>query len=177
MSDLFNNKYRIPSARAQWHDYNCGFYFITICTDKREHFFGEIHDSKMTLSQLGFFANSYIKKINYTYSDAQILSHVVMPNHIHLIIRVNKSRKKQQNVKNDTSVNEKMSDISKRCGRLSNIIIKYKSALTKYANKHDIPFTWQDRFHDRIIRNQEEFAIKINYIEQNIANWKDDDLN
>ena len=65
MSDLFNNKYRIPSARAQWHDYNCGFYFITICTDKREHFFGEIHDSKMTLSQLGFFANSYIKKINY----------------------------------------------------------------------------------------------------------------
>ena len=98
-----------------------------------------------------------------------------MPNHVHLIIRVYKSHKKRQN-KNDADVNEKMSDISKRCGRLSNIIIKYKSAVTKYANKHDIPFTWQERFHDRIIRDQEEFDRKKNYIEQNIANWKDDDL-
>ena len=175
MADLFNNKYRIPSARAQWHDYNYGFYFITICTDKREHYFGEIYDGKITLSSLGVFANSYIKRINHRYTDAQILSHVVMPNHVHLIIRVYKSHEKQQN-KNDTDVNEKMSDISKRCGRLSNIIIKYKSAVTKYANKHDIPFSWQERFHDRIIRNQKEFDTKKNYIEQNIANWKDDDL-
>ena len=176
MSDLYNNKYRIPSARAQWHDYNCGFYFITICTEKREHFFGEIYNDKITLSKLGVFANSYITKINHTYSDAQILSHVVMPNHIHFIIRIDKFHNKQQNVKNNSDINEKMSDISKRCGRLSNIIIKYKSAVTKYANKHDIPFLWQNRFYDRIIRNNEEFAIKKNYIEQNIANWKDDDL-
>ena len=58
MSDLYNNKYRIPSARAQWHDYNCGFYFITICTEKRENFFGEIYNDKIALFKLGIFANS-----------------------------------------------------------------------------------------------------------------------
>ena len=31
-NDIFRNKYRIPSARAEWHDYNGGVYFITICT-------------------------------------------------------------------------------------------------------------------------------------------------
>ena len=77
--DLFKNKYRIPSARAYWHDYNHGCYFITICTKNREYFFGEIHDGKMTLSEIGLFADSYVDKINALYDDAQILSHIVMP--------------------------------------------------------------------------------------------------
>lgn len=43
MSDKFQNKYRIPSARASWWDYSRnGIYFITICTAIREHYFGEI---------------------------------------------------------------------------------------------------------------------------------------
>lgn len=38
----FQNKYCIPSARANWHNYNGGVYFVTICTKNREHYFGEI---------------------------------------------------------------------------------------------------------------------------------------
>ena len=95
MSDLYNNTYRIPSARAQWHDYNGGYYFITICTDKREHFFGEISSGKISLSELGVYTESYIDYLNSKYDDFKILSHVIMPNHVHLIIRVtyrNKNR-------------------------------------------------------------------------------------
>ncbi len=40
--DKFQNRFRITSARAYWHDYNGGIYFITICTKNREHYFGEI---------------------------------------------------------------------------------------------------------------------------------------
>ena len=40
--DKFQNRFRIPSARANWHDYNGGIYFVTICTKNREHYFGEI---------------------------------------------------------------------------------------------------------------------------------------
>jgi len=32
--DKFQDKYRIESARAKWHDYDNGFYFVTICTKK-----------------------------------------------------------------------------------------------------------------------------------------------
>ena len=43
MSDeKFQNKYRVKSARATWHDYSGGAYFITVCTKNREHSFGEI---------------------------------------------------------------------------------------------------------------------------------------
>ena len=43
MTQKFGGKYRIPSARAKWWNYtNDGVYFVTICTQNREHFFGEI---------------------------------------------------------------------------------------------------------------------------------------
>ena len=174
--DLFGNQYRIPSARAYWHDYNVGYYFITICTDKREHYFGEIHDNSMRFSQLGYYTESYINNMNSSLHDSDILSHVVMPNHIHLIIAVYKAKKKCQDIiKNDIDFNETMSSISRKCGRLSNIILKLKSGVTRYALKKDIPFKWQERFHDRIIRDNNEFEIKDNYIKNNISNWKDDE--
>jgi hypothetical protein len=51
--DKFQNKYRIPSARAVWHDYNGGDYFITIYTAGKEHYFGEIKNGEMMLNTLG----------------------------------------------------------------------------------------------------------------------------
>jgi hypothetical protein len=51
--DKFKNKYRIPSARLQSWDYGAnGAYFITICTQNREHFFGEIVDTSNVETQL-----------------------------------------------------------------------------------------------------------------------------
>ena len=84
-NNLFNNKYRIPSARAHWHDYNHGYFYITICTYKREHFFGEISDCKMSMTKLGLYTESYIEYLNSKHDDFKILSHVIMPNHIHAI--------------------------------------------------------------------------------------------
>jgi len=43
MSDnKFKGTYRIPSARAQWHDYEGGEYFVTICTPTHGHFSGNL---------------------------------------------------------------------------------------------------------------------------------------
>lgn len=43
MAEKFQNKYRISSCRLLNWDYGKNAaYFITICTGKREHFFGEI---------------------------------------------------------------------------------------------------------------------------------------
>lgn len=43
MAEKFQNKYRVPSARAVWWDYSQpGAYFVTICTHDRSHSFGEI---------------------------------------------------------------------------------------------------------------------------------------
>ena len=66
LDEMFMNKYRIASARAQWHDYNGGEYFVTICTHGREHYFGEISDGQMNLSEIGNYANAVIQKYQHT---------------------------------------------------------------------------------------------------------------
>ena len=60
---LFKNKYRIESFRLKNWDYrNAGAYFITICTKNRAHYFGEITDGEMQLSQIGkIVENEWIK--------------------------------------------------------------------------------------------------------------------
>ena len=85
----FHNKYRIPSARADWHDYNGGAYFVTICTQNREHFFGEIKNGKMRLSEIGKYANQNISEIPIHNPYAEILLWVVMPDHVHMIVIIN----------------------------------------------------------------------------------------
>ena len=43
------------SPRAKWLDYNEGEYFVTVCTHNWIHYFGEIVDGKIHLSQIGQF--------------------------------------------------------------------------------------------------------------------------
>jgi len=53
----------------------------------------------------------------------------------------------------------------------------FKSSVTTHARKHNINFTWQERFHDRIIRDNDGLNNARNYIINNPANWNDDELN
>lgn len=53
---LFQNKYRIESTRLQDYDYSSeGWYFVTICTQDREYYFGNVVDSKMQSSKSNKF--------------------------------------------------------------------------------------------------------------------------
>ena len=161
--DLFRNKYRIASARAYWHDYNHGYYFITICTNKREHFFGEIHEHKMELSKIGDFANSYVDKINATFKDAQILSHVIMPNHVHAIIILEYRTENQQHT---------ISEIVQTFKRHSTVeyINLVKQCIVQPFDKK----LWQRSFHDHIIRNEKGYKTISDYIKNNPFMWEQD---
>ena len=57
-------------------------------------------------------------------------------------------------------------------GNLASVVRGIKSAVTKYANEHDIPFAWQSRYHDHIIRNQLEMNCIANYIQNNPMKWE-----
>ncbi len=193
MSEKFQNKYRIPSARATWHDYDGGMYFITICTANQESYFGNIHDEKMFFSDIGLYTEEQIKKVHSHYPYAEIPLWVVMPNHIHLIVVIdggNDARIRRDGARSvstvDVSINckdgarpvstidNKMQQISLRKKSLAVVIGGIKSAITRYANANEITFAWQTRFHDRIIRNQDECNRIADYIETNIINWKAD---
>ena len=57
-------------------------------------------------------------------------------------------------------------------GNLASVVRGIKSAVTKYANEHDIPFAWQPRFHDHIIRNWTEMNHIAQYIQHNPEKWE-----
>jgi len=85
--DKFKNKYRIPSARLQQWDYRwAGAYFITICTASRIHYFGEIENGKMVLSNIGIIADVFWHEIKNHSQNVELGEFVVMPNHVHGIL-------------------------------------------------------------------------------------------
>jgi putative transposase len=112
MSDKFQHKYRIPSARLQNWDYGCNaIYFVTICTAHRECFLGEIGAvftvetqnlasllqqrqqqpfPNMKLSEIGNIAQQCWMNIPVHFPFVELGEFVVMPNHVHGIIIVNK---------------------------------------------------------------------------------------
>jgi putative transposase len=91
--DKYQGTYRIPSARAKWHDYNGGIYFITICTALRKHYFGEIPatadetiEPQIHLSRIGECLDENIIHISEHHAYAEIPLWTVMPNHVHLLV-------------------------------------------------------------------------------------------
>ncbi len=89
--EKFRDKYRIPSSRLQNWDYGWNApYFVTICTAKREYYFGEIKNRKIHLSGIGKIAQQFWQEIPKHFPFVILDAFVVMPNHVHGIIIIDK---------------------------------------------------------------------------------------
>jgi REP element-mobilizing transposase RayT len=205
--EKYQNKYRIASTRAAWWNYGWnGAYFITICTRNREHIFGEIRNGEIILSNLGVIANVLWHEIPMHAPNVDLGDFIVMPNHIHGIVILNKPESKQLNnylgfdpLKNkENSINAETGIVNAETGiinaetghalslpgdnrfqnigknTISSIIGSYKSAVTKHANRLGIENGWQTRFHDHIIRNDNEYQKISDYIVNNPNLWNED---
>ncbi len=74
--------------------------------------------------------------------------------------------------KTDKTKNEKMMKISPKQGTISTVIRSFKSAVT-HKSRNILPnFAWQSRFHDRIIRDQNELNRIQQYIVKNPIMWE-----
>ena len=192
MADLYRNKYRIPSARAPWWDYGWnGAYFITIYTRNRDHFFGEIADGIMQLSSVGALAHQHWHEIPDRFPYAQLDAWVVMPNHVHGILVIDKSDDSHPRPRRDainrvsTRTGMGTGDMGKTGGitshhnpmlhdNVSRIIRWYKGRTTFESRKINPDFGWQTRFYDHIIRDDTSWRNIRTYIANNPAHWKED---
>jgi REP element-mobilizing transposase RayT len=174
--DRFQNKYRIESARADWHDYDGGSSFITICTKNREHFFGEIENGGMVLSDIGKYVTEQFGNVSMHYPYAEIPLFTIMPNHVHIIVVIDGNKTEYDRRMVETWRAASLQDIAKLQGWLSVVIGGLKSSITRFANEKQIDFSWQPRFHDHIIRDNVELNHVATYIENNVANWVDDEF-
>lgn len=159
-------------------------------------FFGEIYDGKMALSHIGVIADLLWHEIPNHAKYVELGDFVVMPNHIHGILILDKPEGGITSVENNTDngtvetehgLSLPMSGSSSKpisigqnrfqnIGKntVSSIIGSYKSAVTKHANRLGFENGWQSRFHDHIIREDAEYQRISDYIVNNPTNWKDD---
>ena len=170
---LFNHRYRIASARAQWWNYGWnGAYFITICTSNREHFFGHIKNKIMIVTPAGKCAYDSWLNIPKHFPFVELGEFVVMPNHVHGIIIINKMNTKSK--MEDPIILQTRNEFGPQSQNMGSIIRGYKIGVTKYCKNKNILFGWQTRYHDHIIRDQNEFERISKYIRNNPLNWKKD---
>lgn len=185
MSDKFKNKYRISSIRLQSWDYGCnGSYFITICTKNREHFFGEIVDGEMHLNDSGKLAEQFWMNIPNQFPFIELGNFVIMPNHVHGILIIDKNANFTVSVENRliASPQPAIKNYGGITGiknpmfheNISRIIRWYKGRCSFEIRKSVSYFEWQSRFHDHIIRDAKSFDTIQNYIANNPINWGKD---
>ncbi len=185
MKDKFQNKYRIESTRLQNWDYGWnGAYFITICTKYRELFFGNIVNKEMQYSEIGEIAKKYWQEIPDHFSFVVLDVYVVMPNHVHGIVIIDKDDDGQECVPiicNEPIITNLPDKPKNKFGpqsqNMGSIIRGYKTGVKTYSTINQIGFTWQERFHDHIIRNEEEYQRIKNYTIHNPQNWDTDKFN
>ena len=171
-------KFKDVNLRAQWWDYrNAASYFITICTQDRQHYFGEIENQRMKLSAIGAIADVLWFELPHRNSIIELGEYVIMPDHLHGILILKDLPLKTTNHQKKTNQdekNQKMAAISPKANSVSTIIRSYKSAVSKHLNRLNMEFKWQSRFHDHIIRDKAAFERISNYIRSNPENWECD---
>jgi putative transposase len=196
---LFGNKFRIESARLRKWDYaSPGAYFITICTKDRKQYFGEIINGKSVLSETGRITDKYWREIPDHFPEIRLDQYVIMPNHIHGILVLNpvetpdpgvsKNGDTKTTPDTETPINSETprlgvstkngdqtsTGMGKSKPTIGVIINQFKRACTLTIKKQGVPFGWQSRFYDHIIRDDRELSAIRQYILNNPANWEND---
>ena len=75
--------------RLKDYDYSRnGAYFITICTQNREHIFGEIVGATLCGRPKNphMMVDKWISEIKNKFYDITVDKYIIMPNHVHMII-------------------------------------------------------------------------------------------
>jgi REP element-mobilizing transposase RayT len=87
---IFNrDRHRRGSIRLKGYDYSApGYYFLTVCTHNKASLFGQIINGQMILNDAGRMIESVWNQIPDYYSNIRIDEMIVMPDHIHGIIRI-----------------------------------------------------------------------------------------
>lgn len=115
-------------------------------------------------TEIGRIAREYWQNIPKFHPYVFLDEFVVMPNHIHGILIIEKHGYKEWNV----------NQFGPQSENLGSILRGYKSAVTIYAMERKIPFCWHSRYHDKIIRSEKALENIRNYIRENPQNWGKD---
>ena len=138
--------------RLLGYDYSQnGAYFITICTQDRKKILSQIvgDDAHIVPKPYGYIAEKYIRNV------PEIEKYVIMPDHIHMIIRL-ENGSMWASTPTDAKGN-----------RIASIVRSIKTLTTKEIGIS----IFQRSYYDHVIRNQQDYDEIWKHIENNPTKW------
>ncbi len=171
--DLFRGTYRVASTRLPGYDYGqSGAYFITICTLGRQPCFGTVevpgHDWNAAVvrpTALGQRVLSGWASIPHFAPFATLDAFVLMPDHVHGLLLFDKNEPIGPPAPYENRFGAQRQN-------LASVLRGFKSGVTAFARTHSFSFNWQPRFHDRIVRSDDELTRIRHYIFTNPSRWE-----
>lgn len=141
-----------------------GAYFITICTrgkqkifwidDKSQNSVGaDIIRPHDKLNDLDLIVECAIEQITEYYPNTMIDKYVIMPNHVHILMRIE---------------NDEFNGRIISAPTISIIIGQMK----RWVSKQIAYPIWQKSFHDHVIRNEADYQRIWQYIDTNPVKWE-----
>lgn len=178
MTVKFKGRYRISSNRLSGWDYaGNGHYFLTIVTHDRQPYFGYVENGEMVLSDVGRIAYDEFFKTFTLRKELRLGNCMLMPNHLHAIVTLDRLR--GPNAVTPPQFLRKPQSISSFVAGFKSATIKQVDdwidannlAMAKFNRYNPL---WQSNYYDHIIRNDREYRIIFDYIQDNPLKWEDD---
>jgi len=133
----------------------------------------------MILNELGAIAEKQWYWLSEQYPYVILHAFIVMPNHIHGIIEINRNivgtgrvvgTGRDLSLQHDPSQQPKIKSLSELIGA-------YKTTVSKQIHLSGfLDFQWQRSFHEHIIRDEKSYETISNYIINNPNNWEQDNF-
>ncbi len=137
--------YRIESTRMPNWDYTRGWYFITICTQHKQPYFGSIKNHIMRLSCTGDIVAEEWERSALLRPLVRFDAWIIMPDHFHAIVRLQKQQESPESTP---------SPLPWKPGVPGAVAGQFKAACTKRIRRECISdFAWHSRYYERCIHN------------------------
>lgn len=159
------------TIRLKGYNYNLpGCYFITVCTRKKEKLLCEIVGTavpggpQVRFTKYGMITQQQLEEMSDFYSDVKIEKYVVMPNHIHLLIRV---------LPGETAVEAPTGGPPGTAVPTSKLA-RFVGTFKRLSEREWGQPIWQARSYDHVVRNEDDYRKIWAYIDENPAKWMED---
>ena len=160
-----DNKRR-PMLRNKNINYSRGMFFVTMQAAFNKTIFGAIVGEKCVLNELGEAVAASLQSLGERYAGVEIDEFVVMPNHVHFIVRVGVAGAESRHPNHN---------LGYVVGRFKSWVSKVYRAMVAAGRAIDVGATpWQRDFWDKLVTTPEQLNAYRRYIRENPAKWTRD---
>ena len=163
-----------PMLRNTNINYSRGIFFVTMQAAFNKTIFGAIVGEKCELNELGEAVAASLGVLGERYAGVEIDEFVVMPNHVHFIIKIGVASLRAHPTKAGVDGHSKI-DLGFVIGRFKSWISKLYRDMVAEGKAVDVGATpWQRDFWEKLVTTREQLEGCRRYIRENPAKWARD---